>query len=641
MNLRVPILAILAGLLACASPPPPPAARGPNLLLVTLDTLRRDAVGCYGAAGARTPVLDRLAREGVLFADAQVPVPLTLSSHATMMTGLYPASHGIRVNALALPEETVTLAERLGARGYGTAAFVASQVLARTYGLARGFEEYDDLWIEGAGDDGLGVVPQRRAEKVVRSFLSWFGDRDRSRPFFAWVHFYDAHSPYDAPPPFEEAVGGDVYAAEVAYADRALGWVLDALESEGIADSTIVMVLSDHGEGLGDHDEESHGFLLFETTQSVPWIARIPGGPAGLVVTDPVESVDLAPTLAALLPIEGDSAWAGRDVTPFFDSPSPDRDRHARYGETFFGNMAYEWAPLRAVWVGDWKMVEGSRTELFDLASDPGETKDLALDRPDQVERLRAGLAEKIGAQVEREATDVGDDLSEEERGMLEALGYVAPARAITESDTLPDPRERYRAHELIVHGKRILREGDRTGAKEMFEEACAIDPRNVTALSALADCLRREENVAEEERILRRILAVEKQNAAAWNNLGNLILRTRRDGDLAKTCYDQSIASDSSYAEAYVNRSNLYLMSGLMDDAEKGYRTALRHESGLPMAHWGLASIYKQKGDFEEHVMQLKLALRADPGFTPAREKLESYGPGFGGDRPPPGIRP
>lgn len=639
MNLRLPILAAWTALLACA--PPPPAVRGPNLLLVTLDTLRRDAVGCYGAPDARTPVLDRIAREGILFTDAQVPVPLTLPSHATMMTGLYPASHGIRVNALALPEETVTLAERLSQKGYDTAAFVASQVLAGTYGLSRGFAEYDDGWIDGAGEEGLGVVPQRRADDVVRSFLDWFGRRDRERPFFAWVHFYDPHSPYDAPPPFEAAMDGDVYAAEVAYTDRAIGRVLDALDAGGVADSTIVMILSDHGEGLGDHDEESHGFLLFETTQAIPWVALVPGGPSGVVVVEPVESVDLAPTLAALLPIDEDPGWAGRDVTPFFDAPSAGEEAHGRYAETFFGNMAYEWAPLRAFRSGEWKLVHGSRTELFDLAADPGETEDLAAARPDLVERLRAGLNEKIDSQEEREAADVGDDLSEEERGMLEALGYVAPTRAISESDTLPDPRERYRAHDLIVHGKRIVREGEAERAMKMFEEACAIDPRNVTALAALADCYRREGEDAGEEKTLRRIIALERGNAAAWNNLGNLILRVRRDADLAKTCYDQSIAGDSTYAEAYVNRSNLYLMSGRLEEAERGYRAALRHDAKLPMAHWGLASLYQQRGEFEEHVMQLKLALRADPGFAPAREKLESYGPGFGGSRPPPGTRP
>ncbi len=618
-------------LLACGGGEKP--VEGPNLLLITIDTLRKDAVGSYGSAHASTPNLDRLAREGILFSEAQVPVPLTLPSHTTMLTGLYPASHGVRVNALRLSDEPSTLAELFREKGYETAAFVASQVLSRNYELNRGFDYYDDVWIEKAGNGkmGPGIVPQRRAEAVVDSFLRWFREnRKNARPFFAWIHFYDPHGPYDPPEPFTAIPGGNDYAGEVAYTDRQIGRVLDALRREGIDKETIVTAISDHGEGLGDHEEETHGFLLYETVVAVPWILRYPGCPANRVVHDPIGSVDLLPTMASIFSLPADPAWQGTNALPRIER-SDGNAGGIHYSETYFGNMAYEWAPLQSYREGRWKIVRGSRYELFDLAADPGELVDRAGAEPEVLERMRERLAAVRESQPERESEKVDDNISPEERGMLEALGYVAPRLSISESDTLPDPRDRYKAHDFVVQGKRLLEKGETEEARSLFERARRIDPKNTVVLSSLADVYKQGGRRAKEEEALRALLAIDAENVTAWNSLGNLLLRYDRNLGEAWNCYSKALAIDSTYAGAHVNVGNLLLLEVLPDRAIQHYSAAIRHDPQLAPAHYGKAMAYQKKGDLEATVLELKLALRADPTFKPAEEKLNALRRGAG----------
>ena len=630
MKTRLTILAILL-VSACGGGEKP--VEEPNLLLITIDTLRRDAVGCYGADRASTPNLDRLAGEGIFFSQAQVPVPLTLPSHTTMLTGLYPASHGVRVNALHLSDEPSTLAELFGEKGYETAAFVASQVLSRNYDLNRGFSYYDDSWIEKAGDGnmGPGIVPQRRAEAVVDSFLRWFRENRKSgRPFFAWIHFYDPHGPYDPPEPFTLILGDTDYAGEVAYTDRQIGRVLDALRREGIDEETIVTALSDHGEGLGDHDEETHGFLLYETVVAVPWILRYPGCPVNRIVQDPIESVDLLPTMASIFSLPADPAWQGTSALPRIEESGVDMGR-THYSETYFGNMAYEWAPLQSYREGRWKIVHGARDELFDLAADPGELVDRAEAEPEVLERMRERLIATRESHPIREPEKADDSISPEERGMLEALGYVAPRLSISESDTLPDPRDRYKAHDFVVRGKRLLEKGETDEARSLFEQARRIDPKNTVVLSSLADVYKREGHREKEEETLRAVLAIDTENAAAWNGLGNLLLRYDRNASEARTCYDRALSFDSTYAGAHVNVGNLLLWEVLPDRAIEHYNAAIRYDPKLAPAHYGKAMAYQKKGDFDATVQELKLALRADPTFKPAEEKLNALRAGAG----------
>jgi len=611
---RRAVLLFLLAFLACGVEPP---HRGPNFLLVTIDTLRKDAVGCYGSAEARTPVLDRLAREGVFFANASCQVPTTLPSHATIFTGRYPAEHRSRHNGMPLAPEETTLAERLSARGYRTAGFAASRVLAGAFEIDQGFETYDDVW--ESREEGIQGRLQRRADSVTASFLRWFETLDTGDPFFAWVHFYDPHVPYDPPAPFAEAAGG-AYAGEAAYADRHLGIVIDALERRGLLEKTVVVVLSDHGEGLGEHGESEHGLLLYETTLAIPWVLRVPGGPRDRIATLPAETIDLLPTVAALLGIAPDPEWPGRDLLPLLDEP--EEDGRPVWSESLYGNLGYGWAPLRAVRLGDWKVVRGRWDELFDLASDPKETRNLAASRPE--------IARELGARIDARAADEpspsdgAPDLTMEQREMLESLGYIAPRTHGPAGEDLPDPRDRYGAHELLARSQIRTLEGRPDLARMDIEEALRIDPKNVYALQRLASYSHELGERDEEKRLYLEILSIDPLHPSAWNNLGAL---AEMEGDLdsALRCYERSLQGSPNFADPYVNRGNVYFARGNLREALGEYSTALRLNPGSAIAHYGKARVYDAWGDLEKTVLELKLALRVDPSFREANEWLRA----------------
>ncbi|HEX2695498.1 MAG TPA: sulfatase, partial [Acidobacteriota bacterium] len=283
-----------------------PGAASYNVLLITLDTTRADHLGCYGYKPAKTPNLDKLAREGVRFARVYCPAPLTLPSHASIMTGLYPVTHGVRNNGHDLPSGIRTLAEILKGRGYATAAFVSSFSVDSRFGLDRGFNVYDDTFRLESPFKTQNM--ERRAEETFARFSRWLEANGKNR-FFGWVHYYDPHLPYDPPSPYKEEFDGDPYDGEIAYMDRYVGAVLEGLKEQGVLDKTIVVVAGDHGEGLGDKAELGHGIFLYEETLKVPLIVHSPViFPHAQVVESQVRLIDVAPTILEILGLKSEAA---------------------------------------------------------------------------------------------------------------------------------------------------------------------------------------------------------------------------------------------------------------------------------------------------------------------------------------------
>ena len=384
----------LAALAGCGQGDAP---RKPNLLLVTLDTVRADHLGCYGDREAVTPWLDRLAGEGLRFADAASTVPLTLPSHTSLLSGLLPPHHGLRNNGLgALPAGTATLATLLVAQGYRTGAFIGAFVLDHRFGLARGFEVYDDE-IPRDPKAGVSLEAERPGSEVVDRALAWLehpAGEDR-RPFFLWVHLYDAHAPYVPPPAWGARHPGRPYDAEISAVDEQVGRLLTALDRRGLARTTVVAVAADHGEGLGEHGELTHGLLLYEPTLRVPLVLRAPGRLAPRVVRTPVSLVDLAPTLAGLLgrtfPATPDQPLDGRNLAPALlqggEPAAGDLYAETRY-PAIFG-----WSPLAALRRRDLKYIASPSPELYDLRRDPRETANLMPRNPGPAQGFASRLA--------------------------------------------------------------------------------------------------------------------------------------------------------------------------------------------------------------------------------------------------------
>ena len=375
-----------------------PTTKAPNLLLITLDTLRADRLGCYGYARAKTPHLDRLASEGVRFETALAQVPLTLPSHTTLFTGTYPARHGIRDNGgYFLSPELKTLAELAQGEGYRTGAFISAFVLDSKWGLDRGFDTYYDQFdLSRYERISLGSV-ERIAEDTVHEFLPWL-ESVGERPFLAWVHLYDPHAPYDAPEPFASEFADRPYDGEVAYVDAAVGRILGFLRGRTLDESTIVVVAGDHGEGLGDHRELTHGNFVYDSTLRVPLILRLPDRRhAGLEIERQVGLIDLFPTLAELLQVRVPDQNQGRSLLPLIGgeqiSESP------LLAESMYPRLHYGWSEVVALRTQRFKFIDTPRPELYDLGSDPAESRNLVEEKANVARGMKSKLDELFPSQ--------------------------------------------------------------------------------------------------------------------------------------------------------------------------------------------------------------------------------------------------
>ncbi len=455
-------------------------AAGWNLLLVTLDTLRADRLGCYGRDGAETPALDAIAAGGLRFEQAQSAVPLTLPSHATILSGLLPPRHGLRDNGQGtLPADVTTLATRLADAGYRTGAFVGAFVLDHRYGLARGFERYDDEILRR----GSALEAERPGSEVVDRALAWLDERPAVEgagvrvPFFAWVHLYDPHAPYEPPEPFRSRHAGDPYGGEIASTDAQVARLTAWLARRRETARTIVVVVADHGESLGEHGELTHGLLLYQPTLRVPLLLSAPGVLAPRVVREPVGLADLAPTLAALLgqPLAG--ARDGRDLSAALlaggEPPAADLYAESHYPATF------GWSPLVALRRGALKLIEApsvkpvKSTELYDLAADPGEARDLRAERRRDAAALTQALAAL--AKDERRAAPAAADA--ESRARLAALGYAAPSAAAATQAGTRDPKSAVALFRAYEEAHAAEQQGRLAEAAALLRPLVAADP--------------------------------------------------------------------------------------------------------------------------------------------------------------------
>ncbi len=416
-------LFLALSLSACSGDLPPAPAQGPhvplNLLVISLDTTRADRLGCYGHANAATPTIDALAARGVVFRNAIAHAPLTLPTHASLFTGTFPPEHGIRDNGrTALPTSLYPMAAIYREDGFRTGAFIASVALDSTFGLDRGFEVYlDDM----GPPDSRGHEPvQRRGAEVTDDAIAWLNQLGEDESFFAFVHYYDAHAKYEAPSDF--ATTGDAYDDELAYVDSQVRRLQSWLESSRRDKDTIVVLIADHGESLGEHGEPTHGALIYQGTQHIPWILCMPDGRwAGTEVTERVGQVDFLPTMLALYDLEAYDRSSGVNLLPLLEGES--LGERAMYVESEYCSLNYGWAPLASVVRGKWKLIEAPTPELYDLEADPREERNLAADHPDAVESLRAELDRLRGGMRSHVGRAIEQDV--ELLAALEALGYA------------------------------------------------------------------------------------------------------------------------------------------------------------------------------------------------------------------------
>lgn len=622
-------LALLGGglLLACAgywaigrssAELPSGALKGANLLLVTIDTLRPDRLGCYGSAAGLTPRLDRLASGGVVFEDVLAHVPLTLPSHASLFTAKFPTHHGVHDNGtFRLAEGNETLAVRLHRAGYETAAFVGAFVLDARFGLDRGFDLYDDYYGEKRSFESFTEL-ERPAEKVLAPAERWL-DRERSSPWFVWVHLYDPHAPYEAPEPFRSAHRDDPYGAEVAHVDDALGRFLDRLRERGLLDHTLIAVVGDHGESLGEHGESTHGTFAYNATLSVPWILWARGIEAGRF-DERVRLVDAVPTILDLLGAEPPSAIDGESLRAFLRDPSKYQPRES-YFEALNPNLTRDWAPLRGIVRGRDKFIDLPIAELYDLEADPGEKRNLAPARAALASELRARLET-----MEKDAVASGNAPADEETlRRLESLGYlVRPKTAndekgYTESD---DPKSLVWLVNAYEEATTLFQQGRTEEALKLLRDLSARQPKSSFAAQKLAYALHQTGRVEESVAVLEAAAARGITDLSLLSLLGSYLVDAGRV-DESVTLLEAVVASHPDFADAHNTLGVAYARLGRGADAEREFSRVLALDPSSASACNNLGSLAIGRGDLETAVDWLEKAITLDPDSASASNGL------------------
>lgn len=458
-----------------------------NVIIVTIDTLRADHLGCYGDRTASTPTADQLGRDGVIFRRAITPVPLTLPSHVAILTGTYPMWNGVEdLTTTGLGPDIPTLAEVFKKHGYSTAAFVSAFVLNSMWGLRRGFETYDDV-INPEDEKSPGHVRlERRGSVTVAHTLHWL-EGQSSRPFFLWMHLYDPHTPYDAPEPFKTRFRMHPYDGEIAYADQQLGRLISYLHAHNLYDSSLIVLVGDHGEGLGEHGEQAHGLFIYNSTVHVPLILKLPAEFKHPLrsVDQVVNTVDIAPTLTQVcgFPSTDSSSFQGRSLLPLLRAASSSAPpREEGYSESLYPRTSFGWHSLHGIETERYHYIEAPREEVYDFAVDPGETHNLAREKPTLAATLRENL-HALEARYSRPAgrSQAAPTIDMERLRELRSLGYVggsAPEPLPGDAPHAADPKDRIGFYTQIIYATELAENGRFRESNTLLEKAAAEDPK-------------------------------------------------------------------------------------------------------------------------------------------------------------------
>ncbi len=607
------LLALLAVLGACKKEGRLADASGNNLLLVTLDTTRADRIGAYGDSRAATPTIDRLAREGVRFERAYTAAPLTLPAHVTLMTGREPQAHQVRNNGTysLRPEET-TLAEIFQQAGFSTMAMIAAFVLEKKFGLDQGFAVYDDeLNTSGAATTFRSEIT---ADRVYDKFSRWL-KRSPSSPFFCWVHLYDPHHPYEPPASFRDRFPNDPYRGEIAYMDEIIGRMLRDLDSRGMLENTLVVVVGDHGEGFGEHGESGHGVFCYEETLRVPLIFHQPrlfrGGRA---VSQPVGLIDILPTLLELYRMPQPAGIQGRSIAPLLTADeNPGKPVPALYFESLYGMEEMGWAPLSGLVHGPLKYISLPRPELYDLATDPLEKDNLYLKKNVLAKGLSRDLDNYLEKTVSADKAALRPQPSRQDQNRLRALGYLAAGGPSPRAESSDDPKDGIGTMNLLLEARQSIHSGDLDGAERQIValRATGIDrtlPQFHDMRYELA--LARKDPAAIEASLREAISRFPDTSrfalllAAFFRDRGD----TRRTEEMARLV----LTRDPKAIEAHLLLGELYRGQKQIDKAIDHFQQAWELEPGDHKLAVALADMNLETGHSEQALAVLQKLIQA-----------------------------
>lgn len=613
----------------------------PNIVLITLDTTRADHLPCYGYTGVKTPHLDELAVKGIVFEQCTSSSPLTLPSHASMMTGLYPTFHRVRVNGnTAVSQEHLTLAEVLSEQGYQCGAFIGAFVLDGRWGLNQGFHHYDDQFdMKKYKRLDLAMV-QRPANELMDASIAWLEER-KDNPFFAWIHLYDPHAPYEPPEPyFSEYNTGitGLYDGEIAFSDEQIGRFISWLNQNGLKENTIIAIMGDHGEGLGDHGEMAHGYYIYEYAVQVPFLLITPFEDLqGIRVHAQVRTVDVYPTLLEMAGAQIPDENQGQSLLSTIFFPKSGKEAYA-YCESLTPNIHYGWSPLHSLRTTRFKYIDAPRPELYDMVEDPEELNNLRDRLPDMTREFKEALDRIIRETSQSAPQPEAANLDQDTLRRLAALGYIgSPVSRRTfqeEGEMLPDPKDKHaiyesvqRAGELInqekyQEGVQILESvleqesgipqamlllatsyeelDRREEAKAQYDRILKDDPNSIQGLIGMANLLLEEGNKEDVIALCQQILSVDDRNTQAYTLLGTVYMG-EDDHSRALPHLEKAVEIQPKMTRNRLNLAACYVGLNRYAEAEIILKDILREYPKFPLAHYHLALLYEGQGELQK----------------------------------------
>jgi arylsulfatase A-like enzyme/Tfp pilus assembly protein PilF len=587
----------------------------PNVVFITIDTLRPDHLGCYGYKQIQTPNIDSLAADGIRFERAYTSVPVTLPSHTVIFTGTYPLLNGVHdFAANKLNATQPTLASVLKAQGYATAAVIGSAVLDSRFGLNHGFDFYYDHFDFNRMQESNLDEMERPGNVVADLTLDWL-EKNYQKKFFLWMHLYDPHYPYRPPPPYSEEYKERPYDGEIAFADVQLGRVLRFLRVKNLYRNTLVVVSGDHGESLGEHGEKTHGFFIYNATLHVPLIIRLPGSTSPKTLSELVNLADLMPTVLHFLKITVPPQVQGTDLLPLMTKKSPGESRNL-YGETFLPRLHFNWSELRSVETENLHFIEAPKPELYDLSKDPAETHNLYAEKKAVAEEMRARLAALIrnyGVSQEL-AEKTGLDPALMER--LKALGYAgfSGGGTPTLSDrALPDPKDRLQLYELISDAMAESQHGGYREAADKLNRVLKTEPDSIPAHYLLGLNYYRLGEYADAVEHLERVLQLSPEYALAAFQLG---LAYGRAGQLDEgiRALKRALELDATNFSAAYDLGAIYEQKKMAPEAIRAFRQSLAIAPDYSLAHRGLGEVLLFQGQVDEALAELGRAAELAP---------------------------
>jgi len=596
-----------------------------NVVLITLDTLRFDYLSCYGNKSVSTPNLDALAARGILFEQAAVQVPLTLPSHASILTGTYPQVHKVRdIGGFVLDEEIPTIATLTGNHGMKTGAIIGAAVLHHRFGLSRGFDVYNDDMIELTDEEKLpGVVAEIRAETVtdralnrLEEYLENGTGTTSGQRFFLWAHYYDPHRPYDPPEPFKSKYRNDPYAGESAYTDREVGRLFDFLKDKGLQDETLIIVLADHGESLGEHGEFTHGVFLYESTMHVPFIMAGPGIPSGQTIKRQVRSIDVYPTIADYLGLDPGRQVQGASLLPLVIE-GEEIDTSYSYMETLYPKTHLAWSELRGIRTDQWKLIVAPVPELYRLTDDRDEKENLLKQYPAEADKLRkmvwniAGPPEELGT-IDYEPVD------RESMEQLRALGYVSAGvrREIRIDMSGADPKKRINVLKVLENAGEDMNHNRFAEAAVELREALNRDITNPLLYQHLLICLTRLGRWREALEIADLAIQNAAETDETYAEMGEIYIRL---GELRKAAevMEKSAERNPTNLQNFSNLATVYLQLQQLKDAERAIHAILTQAEDHAAAYNLKGILEIQRGNDVAARENFEKALHFDPDLV------------------------